>query len=135
MSYEEYIKAYRARTNFVFGKCQEASKEMKEAFPELTIVRGHITDAYWGVRGHWWLIDLDGNIVDPTASQFPALLEYIAWKPGDPILVGACMECGNSRYRKVANLDEPDSFCDNPGEYIQDTFCSLSCEEAFSRSF
>lgn len=134
MAYEEYIKKYLSETGSVFGKCREACKAMLEAFPELTIVRGHVHDAHWGLRSHWWLTDPAGNIVDPTVSQFPKPTGYAPWKPGDPVRVGACMDCGSDIYRKVLDLDEEDSFCDKPGEYASSTFCSQSCEDAFVRS-
>ncbi len=52
------------------GKCHEASLAMGEAFPELRLAVG---DAILttGVVPHWWLMTPEGEVVDPTAVQFP----------------------------------------------------------------
>jgi hypothetical protein len=129
--YDDHIKEYLAKVGSPYGKCREAAKEMKEAFPELTIVRGFIIDMLWGERNHWWLVDTEGKIVDPTKTQFPCVFSYNAWRPGDPVRFGTCMECGAGVYRRVSDLDIEDSFCDEPGGYIPGTFCSQSCEDSF----
>lgn len=92
-------------------------------------------DLYWGRRDHWWLVDPENHIIDPTASQFPALVSYHAWNSGDPVRTGRCMECGKDLFRKVLSLDftvgEGPTYCDEPGSYIQGTFCSQKCEDVF----
>lgn len=92
--------------NRALGRCQEATTAMVEAFPELTIVPGHVS-CDWGQRAHWWLTDPNGNIVDPTVSQFDVVFSYHPWKPGDEVRVGKCMNCGDEIWRSVQVLDPP----------------------------
>lgn len=124
--YADWIKDYAFRAGgYVLGKCKDAAKEMASAFPELTVTRGHV-QCSWGKRGHWWLLDPEGTIVDPTASQFPDIFEYEQWQPGDTVRVGKCMECGDEIWAPVFELDS---------EPPQQSICSSACEEAFAASF
>lgn len=95
--YDRWIADYVARHDGdVHRKCEEATLEMQEAFPELQRVRGHV----WTVGRqlpHWWLKAQDGTIVDPTLAQFsfvpPVAEEYEAWNELDPEPIGKCMNC------------------------------------------
>lgn len=123
MIYAEWIAAYVARMNgHLLGRCLSATREMKLRFPELTIVCGHVEVPHWGRRGHWWLTAPDGAIVDPTAFQFPAILEYIPWTPVELVHVGKCMECGEKIWRRVETLD---------GIPKHETFCGSACEREY----
>lgn len=88
-----------------YGKCAEITEAMAAAFPELTRVRGHFYCSEWGERTHWWLKTKHGEIVDPTALQFPGNFghfpppePYMEWNEGDPEPTGICMECGEYCY-------------------------------------
>jgi hypothetical protein len=83
-----------------YGKCKEVTEAMVAAFPELTRVRGHYMCADWGKRAHWWLVDENGEIVDPTADQFPCkgTSEYVPWEEGAEEPTGKCMNCGGYTY-------------------------------------
>lgn len=83
-----------------YGHCAEVTAAMAEAFPELTRVRGHYYCVAWGERAHWWLVDTDGTIVDPTAEQFPSHGNghYEPWKEGAPEPTGKCANCGELVY-------------------------------------
>ncbi len=83
-----------------YGKCAEVTNEMAVAFPELVRVRGHYYCWVWGERSHWWLVDENGSIVDPTAEQFPSKGngEYVQWIDGTPEPTGKCANCGNLVY-------------------------------------
>lgn len=107
------------------GKCHLAAVEMVSAFPELRLARGHVNDAHWGKRGHFWCVAPDGAIVDPTASQFPALMEYEEWKSGDEVRVGRCMNCGEDIWRPMTSLDQPPN---------NETFCDDDCYRDMARS-
>lgn len=50
-----------------------------------------------GKRAHWWLVDPDGSIVDPTASQFPSngIGEYVELDDSRPQPTGMCPNCGS----------------------------------------
>ena len=95
-----------------YGKCQEHTEAMAKVFPELTRVRGHYICPTWGRRAHWWLVASDGQIVDPTATQFPScgLGDYEPWNDTAPEPTGKCMECGGYCYGgRVACSRECDS--------------------------
>jgi len=102
------------------GKCREVTRRMREAFPELRRVRGHFLDVS-GERPHWWLLDPDGDILDPTVSQFglkgpPSPYRYLPRDEREPEPTGRCLECGE--------------LCFPPHG---PEFCSLPCEYAFLR--
>lgn len=81
------------------GKCERAAKLMAQEFPELRVAKGHVLDACWGQRGHWWCIAPDGTVVDPTVGQFPNVLRYDEFKEGDNVRIGACANCGDDLWR------------------------------------
>jgi hypothetical protein len=91
---------------------------MQEAFPELTLVYGNYYCPIWGKRWHQWLVTADGEIVDPTAHQFPSngTGEYVARLP-EELPVGKCANCGEEYY-----------------EPYDGTVCSARCGDAFSES-
>lgn len=101
------------------GKCQEYVERMKEAFPNLTVRAGFYYDAVWGARQHWWLETDSGEIVDPTAIQFPG------GAGADP-----------SHYEFVPEEDRPIGVCANCGELCyqgspSDMLCSSRCERSY----
>ena len=53
------------------GKCKELVDELCAKDPTLKAVRGHYECPFWGMQNHWWCVDKDGNIVDPSVKQFP----------------------------------------------------------------
>lgn len=114
--YQAWIQEHYPTYKEAYGSCNEASHAMKEAFPELTIVPGHVYCS-WGKRDHIWLTDPEGNIVDPTALQYQGTVSrYEPWKPGDAVRVGKCMNCGSDIYANLQSLDGPagrdTSICD-----------------------
>jgi len=55
------------------GKCREMSEALVANDPTLTLVRGHYYEPAWGGnQQHWWCVNSGGEIVDPTAGQFPS---------------------------------------------------------------
>ena len=53
------------------GKCKEFCEAAIKADPTLRLVRGHYWCPVWNTKEpHWWCVDTDGDIVDPTAAQF-----------------------------------------------------------------
>ena len=121
-----WIEKYVAeQKGFVLGRCMEATAKMREAFPELKEVRGHVYTT-WGKRSHVWLIDADGTIVDPTASQFRFIFQYEPWKPGDEVRVGKCMNCGSEIWRAVQSLTE---------DIITASSCSDECDDALTEAY
>lgn len=75
--------------------CEEVTEVMVGVFPELTRVRGHYIDLLVGRRPHWWCVTLEGEIVDPTASQFAPCGDYepLDESKGEP--TGICPNCGD----------------------------------------
>lgn len=100
------------------GQCKRLSEEMVEAFTDLRLVKGHVhCPEPWGKRGHWWLVDRDGVIVDPTRGQFThGVLRYEEYEEGQPVRLGVCMDCGTA----IWGLPGP-----------RPTFCSKACEATY----
>lgn len=98
--YQKYIANLKLTYSTAFGYCKPVCQEMNKVFPELKLVRGHYYDASWGERMHWWLVDPDGNIIDPTAIQFPSKGKgvYIPWDESQPEPTGKCRQCGEYTY-------------------------------------
>lgn len=118
--YKEWIETWCSK-NRAYGNCEPAVLALLQAFPELKHVRGHVWTT-WGKRAHNWAITSDGNIVDPTASQFEAIFEYEPWKPGDLVRVGKCMNCGDEIWRTTESLDKA---------IKQECICSDICKNEF----
>ena len=80
-------------------QCAEATAAMVEAFPTLRRVRGH---AMIGIdfRPHWWCVTERGEIVDPTAHQWPATPAFYDAIPEDSEEpCGKCIYCGDLLFR------------------------------------
>lgn len=118
MSEERYEKWIAENVTESLGTCREVTEAMRVAFPELRRVRGHYDCPVWGSRSHWWLVDADGSIVDPTASQFPSR--------------------GTGGYREWdESAEEPTGICMNCRAYVfdGDNFCSKSCYNEYMEDF
>lgn len=53
------------------GQCRQLCEEAVKNNAALLMVRGYYYDAFWGKQEHWWCVDIDGNIHDPSKKQFP----------------------------------------------------------------
>lgn len=111
--YKEWINSYVAsRPRYantgepsLRGMCVEATSEMVAAFPELTRVRGFVRPG----GQHWWCVDPNGNIVDPTVLQFPRPpREYEPFdeSKADQLPTGKCPNCGDHLFYKAQVCDE-----------------------------
>lgn len=121
--YVEWIEDYERRQNgHLLGRCAEACKEMHAAFPELKIVKGHVETGVWGRRGHWWLTTPEGEIIDPTAKQFPVIFEYEPFQPGSLVRVGKCCNCGDEIWEPIQSLDQ---------DHGQKSICSKECHDSY----
>lgn len=101
-AYSDWIKKHYPTDKEAYGQCQPAAKAMKEAFPELAVTNGFIEDGMWGERAHWWCKDENGEIVDPTRIQFPALFDYTEIDDEHPARKypqDRCHDCGEYYYR------------------------------------
>jgi hypothetical protein len=109
--YKDWIQNYERN---IFRKCIEVTQEMQYAFPELRIAKGMVTIIDDGRDyPHQWLVDIEGNIVDPTAKQWVAIINYKEIKEEDEQLVGKCPNCGEwiyGDYRKFCDDKCVDSY-------------------------
>ncbi len=98
--YRQWIDTHYPSQASAFGSCKEASAAMVAVFPELRQVNGHYFDPRWGEREHWWCVAADGEIVDPTARQFPSrgFGPYVELDPNAKVPSGMCPECGGYAY-------------------------------------
>ena len=54
------------------GKCKEACEALVVKNPNMKMVRGHYYDCMWDKsEQHWWCVDENNVIHDPTKDQFP----------------------------------------------------------------
>lgn len=100
VQFDAWIIEHYPNAEAAYGRCDDATREMQRAFPELTRVRGHYYCPVWGERQHWWLVTAEGAIVDPTAAQFPSDGDgvYQPWVEGDEEPSGKCPNCGGLVY-------------------------------------
>lgn len=94
-------------------QCEEVTKRMAAAFPELRRVRGHYVCPSEGPQPHWWMVTPDGIVVDPTKEQFTSQGQGV-YKPHEgPEPTGNCLNCGALVYGETP-------------------FCNLDCTNEFS---
>lgn len=117
---KEYLSRFESHQH-VLGRCKEAVEEMVKVFPELISTVGHVEIMGWGRRGHWWCVTESGDVVDPTRTQFPMVMAYEPFVPGDDVRVGKCMNCGDEIWKPVQSLSE---------EPAQECVCGKECENA-----
>lgn len=91
------------------GKCKELSEAACAADPNLMLVRGHYFCPIWNRDNeHWWCVDKNGKIVDPSKDQFPSKGLGI-YTPFDGLV--ACAECGKEISETEARFDSRYAFC------------------------
>lgn len=83
---EEYkvwiSKFLQSVQNNCSGMAARACNEMVTAFPELTVVQGRVVESLHPVeQPHVWCQAPNGEIVDPTESQFSKILTYVVSPP------------------------------------------------------
>ena len=90
------------------GKCKEMSEALVKTDPTLTLVRGHYDCFSWGLQPHWWVRDKEGNVIDPTANQFPSkgVGEYIEFDGNVD-----CSNCGKTMKEADASFESNYAFC------------------------
>ena len=75
------------------GKCKEFCENLIEKNPNLKIVRGYYIDPLMSKKEpHWWCVDKDGVIIDPTKKQFPSGGMFGSYEEFDGFF--DCSECG-----------------------------------------
>ena len=113
-NYSNYLSVHQPYDMSGWGECKERCEAMLEVFPELQMVRGHVL-----FRGrptkpepHWWLVDCEGNVLDPTINFDLHLTEYQPHDESGPEPTGECPNCSG--------------YCYNDG-----VCCSDSCHNAY----
>ena len=103
--YQNWIDNYLSTHKFCAGLCFSASALMLKSFPELILTRGYVYDIHGKKHNHWWLQTIDGEVIDPTASQFiiigdASFLKYEEYNESrhGPLPTGKCMNCGKHVY-------------------------------------
>lgn len=74
--YDKKYEDYFLNEVDALGSCYSQCVVMAKAFPELRIVYGSYVDWIWGDREHFWCIDENNVIVDPTKCQFPTRSDH-----------------------------------------------------------
>jgi hypothetical protein len=97
------------------GKCQNLCDKLLKEDPTLTLVRGHYICPQWGPQAHWWCIDTEGNIVDPSVKQFPTEGVGATYVEYDGMV--ECSECKKK-------LKEEDALIEGNGNHA---FCNSTC--------
>lgn len=92
------------------GKCREMSEELVTKDPSLTLVRGYYYDPHWGEQEHWWCVDSNGGVVDPTKDQFPSKGNGL-YVPFDGMC--SCEQCGKDVAEENAVMAGPYPCCSN----------------------
>lgn len=100
-----------------YGTCKKYCAKMKKEFPELQIKKGFYIEPNWGgrtslkgIKEHFWLVDINNKIVDPTKAQYPSngYGEYIELTNLKIKPTGKCLYCGDYTFN-------------------HDTFCCTKC--------
>lgn len=109
------------RAELARAECNSWTMRFVEKFPHLKRVAGFYgapedvwlndPDEEIYRTEHWWCVDTDGTIVDPTAEQF--MHGDFVYTPFDEakhrIKIGRCMECGDDIFGLKA--EGPKSAC------------------------
>lgn len=90
------------------GKCKGMAEAAVAANPALRLVRGHYYCPFWGEQPHWWCVDENGEIHDPTAAQFPSkgAGEYVEFNG-----MISCEYCGEEVAEKDACIVHGHAYC------------------------
>lgn len=94
------------------GKCKEAVEALVKQDPTLTAVRGFYHCPFWGKQAHWWAVDTQGKIIDPTVKQFPSKGVGAEYEEFDGIC--ECAQCGRKVPEEKATINGNYAFCSTP---------------------
>lgn len=97
--YRNWIEDYICK-NDIRNMCYRVAEEMTERFPELNRVEGHLwlKDTKKPIK-HFWCEDKNGNVIDPTISQFSLEIEKYV-KADDTI----CWNCGKEIQNNIIDI-------------------------------
>jgi hypothetical protein len=125
-AYKTWIVTHYPNQASAYGNCKQAVDAMKAAFPELEIACGKVDVlGYPHPRDHWWLRDADGDIVDPTAVQFPLIMGYAELDADAP----------ERRYPRMKCMNCGESFLASPEDGKYAPACSEACSNELEKSY
>jgi hypothetical protein len=111
------------RADLVRAECNQFTREFVMKFPHLTRVPGfygRVIGDYHGTE-HWWCVEPDGTIVDPTAAQFQPGHTYTPLDENKhTIKIGRCMNCGDDIFGLKAQ--GPKSICSKECEHALEDY-------------
>lgn len=93
-----------------YGRCYTESKRLVAKNPALRLVRGWYICPIAGKQEHWWTEEPNGDIVDPTADQFPSdgWGEYVEFDG-----YWDCEHCGTRVHEDDAKRNGHHVYCSN----------------------
>jgi hypothetical protein len=91
------------------GKCKELSEKLCADDKSLTLVRGWYHCPVWGKQAHWWTVQADGTVIDPTVRQFPTHGAGATYEPYDGTIV--CEYCSKIVHEQDAYFVEHHAYC------------------------
>ena len=103
--------------------CGVFTRAFQERFPSLRRIAGYYfcTASGWSYGEHWWLLDNAGQVIDPTADQFPCQ-GHGRYEPYSPfkhkVLKGKCPCCGRGLYSREGGYP-----------------CSLPCDQELAQEY
>jgi hypothetical protein len=93
------------------GKCKEMSEALCATDSTLRLVRGYYHCPIWGPQPHWWVVNASGEILDPSAAQFPTKGLGADYEEFDGMI--SCEYCGRSVLEEDAYMVEHHAYCSN----------------------
>ena len=116
---QELLRKYGTPSN----NCMTFTRRFAEQFSDLKRVCGfYYAPNFAASHGeHWWLVDQQGAVVDPTADQFASAGtgHYVPYDPEKhQVVKGKCMHCGQGLFSRI-------------GAYP----CSRECDEAIVQEY
>lgn len=118
--YRKWIDDNYPADMFVRGLCREACEKMHAEFPELRIACGVVFVPLFPAKDseqeHWWLVDGNGDVVDPTRQQFPGFIQYNEAGADDP----------RRKYHRATCANCGERYLITP-EWSDGTVCSQQC--------
>lgn len=109
------------------GFCHSYSALIQNEFQHLRIARGVYGCLMGGSYPHWWTVDVDETVVDPTAAQFPCkgegTYEELTQEEIEASFpCGKCANCGNDIYK--ADNAPSDMLCSSECYSSYAAYCS-----------
>lgn len=114
MEENQILMEFRTSGKSTRGRCKELAEDLiRKSKKPLILVRGFYHCPFWGKQQHWWTKDEDGNIIDPSSSQFPTNGVGAEYEEFDGTI--ECDECGKKVNEEDARIE---------GRYA---LCSMKC--------